>query len=93
MYVFTRYHKRSENYKYFYNFDFEDYLQRKRVFKTFDIRFLARTQGTSKDTFGIKDPPEWDLEVGEEVVVTNSVAKRAISRRQTIPSVSVENGW
>ena len=93
MYVFTRYYKRSENYKYFYNFDFEDYLQRKRVFKTFDIRFLARTQGTSKDTFGIKDPPEWDLEVGEEVVVTNSVAKRAISRRQTIPSVSVENGW
>ena len=92
MRVSTRYHLRSANYKYFYNFQFEDYLQRKRVYKTFDIRYLKRTQGTSHDTFGLKDPPQWDLQMEDEVVVKNSVAKRAVSRRETIPSVSVPNG-
>ena len=35
------------------------------------------TQGKSHDTFGLKDPKEWGLETGEEVVVVNSKAKRA----------------
>ena len=82
-----RYFHNSPNYKYFYNFEFEDYLQRKRVLKTFDIRFRERTEGTSRDTFGLKDPPRW-LETTDEMVVTNSVAKRVVvsNKSTTIPS-------
>ena len=59
----------------------------------FNLMLLAACPlGTSRDTFGIKDPPQWGLETGEEVVVTNSVAKRAVSRRVPIGSVSVPNG-
>ena len=32
------------------------------------------TQGKSSDTFGLKDPDEWDPEETEEVVVVNSKA-------------------
>ena len=79
MYIIARYFLKSPNYKYFYNFNFEDYLQRVRVVKTYEIRYLRMTQGRSGDTFGLEDPPLWNnvLEVGAEVVVSNSQAKRA----------------
>ena len=86
--IINRYFVKSPNYKYFYNFDFEDYLQRARVVKTYNIRFLKITQGKSRETFGLKDPDEWGLETGEEVVVVNSKAKRAPA---TTGSASV--GW
>ena len=80
----TRYHLGSPNYKYFYNFKFEDYLQRTRVIRTYDIRFL------NTDSFELEDPPEWEL--GEEMVVINSKAKRA--KRATISPTSYGNfGW
>ena len=85
----TRYHLKSPNYKYFYHFDFEDYLQRSRVIRTYDIRYLDMTRGKSRDTFGLKDPPEWEL--GEEMVVSNSKAKRA--KRTTISPASTPSGW
>lgn len=87
----TRYHLKSPNYKYFYNFDFEDYLQRNRVIRTYDIRFLKMTQGKSRDTFGLKDPPEWGL--GEEMVVTNSKATRAKRASNSPASSSSASGW
>ena len=85
----NRYHLKSPNYKYFYQFDFEDYLQRTRVIRTYEIRFLDMTQGKSSDTFGIEDPPQWGL--GEEVVVINSKATRA--KRATISPASSSSGW
>ena len=83
-----RYFLKSPNYKYFYNFEFQDYLQRVRVVKTYNVRYLAMTQGKSGDTFGLIDPPEWGHEMSEEVVVVNSKARQA-----TVPTGSRVPGW
>ena len=47
------------------------------------------TQGKSRDTFGLEDPPEWGL--GEEMVVIKSKATPA--KRATISPASSSSGW
>ena len=40
-------------------------------------RYLPMTQGKTHDTFGLPDPPGWDIETSDDVVVVNSRATPA----------------
>ena len=57
-----RYFLKSQNYQYFYNFSFDDYVQRNRVIKTYNVRHLSMTEGKSVSTFGLPDEKEWTPE-------------------------------
>ena len=78
-----RYFLKSKNYQSFLNFRFEDYLQRDRVIKTYNIRHLKMTQGESSENYGIPEPKEWSEEISTPTPIESGTTNPSISSTPT----------
>ena len=66
----ARYFLQRPSYKAYYKFKFEDYVERVLLFKTYDVRHLPMSSGTSEEKFTIPDPDCWGT--GSPAVPTSS---------------------